>query len=74
VLVIGFTPKLIHKKRICILILFGHPCCCHFETFGIKLLLPFYLFKDFEIDPEGDTDQVDDLLAACVKQAMQQQE
>ncbi|XP_064652426.1 ATPase MORC2-like isoform X2 [Lineus longissimus] len=30
--------------------------------------------EEFEIDQENDTDQVDELLAACVKQAMQQTE
>ena len=30
------------------------------------------LFQEFDIDPECDTDQVDELLALCVRQATQQ--
>ena len=32
------------------------------------------MFQEFDIDPECDTDQVDELLSLCVKQAVQQAE
>jgi len=31
-----------------------------------------YFLQEFEIDAEADTDQVDELLAACVKTALSQ--
>ena len=31
----------------------------------------FLLLQEFDIDPECDSEQVDELLAACVRQAMQ---
>ena len=31
-------------------------------------------WQEFDIDPECDTDQVDELLSLCVKQAVQQAE
>ena len=30
-----------------------------------------FLFQEFDIDPNSDSDQVDELLALCVKQATQ---
>lgn len=35
--------------------------------------LLFFFSQDFDIDPDADGDQVDELLAACVKQAVQSQ-
>jgi len=35
-------------------------------------MLSFVILQEFDIDPECDTDQVDELLALCVKQATQQ--
>lgn len=32
------------------------------------------VLQEFDIDPECDTEQVDELLAACVNQAMQEQQ
>ena len=32
----------------------------------------YFHFQEFDIDPEADTEQVDELLAACVKQATTQ--
>lgn len=34
----------------------------------------FVYFQEFDIDPNSDSDQVDELLALCVKQATQAQE
>jgi hypothetical protein len=39
----------------------------------LLLMLSCFLFQDFDIDPDADGDQVDELLAACVKQAVQSQ-
>lgn len=49
-------------------------CHCVFAVLTIHLscFCLFLYLQDFEIDQDTDTEQVDELLALCVKQALQQ--
>ena len=38
----------------------------------LDVIWPVMCWQEFELDPESDTDQVDDLLSLCLKQALSQ--
>ena len=48
-------------------------CILWYVLYVQGLITCFCLFQEFDIDPECDTDQVDDLLTLCVRQATNQQ-
>ena len=54
-----------------VLFIFVLLCCYWKNLFVITVVSVCVLLQEFDIDPEADGDQVDELLSMCVRQAVQ---
>ena len=60
------------SKHVCVLPFIFVLLCCYWKNlFVITVVSVCILLQEFDIDPEADGDQVDELLSMCVRQAVQ---